>query len=85
MTSFLHVRLERALGSGAVQLDDAALHGEMFEGMKRVNQDFREVSRLFDPKQVIVHVHVHVHVHEHEHDTGPFQGRDIRIKNKYIA
>ncbi len=77
LTSFLHVHLERASGNGAVQLDDAALHGEVFEGMKRVNQDFREVSRLFDSKQVIVHVH--------EHDTGPFQGRDIRIKNKYIA
>ncbi|ARF87269.1 uncharacterized protein BCN122_II0526 [Burkholderia cenocepacia] len=45
--------------------------------MKRVNHDFREVSRRFDPTQVIVHVH--------DHDTGPFQGRDIRIKNKDIA
>ncbi|WP_233342578.1 phenylacetate--CoA ligase family protein [Burkholderia cepacia] len=77
LTSFLHLHLERALGSAPMPLDDAALHGELFEGMKRVNQDFREVSRLFDPKQVVVHLH--------EHDTGPFKGRDIRIKNRYIA
>jgi hypothetical protein len=25
--------------------------GELFEGLKRVNQDFREVSRLFDPTE----------------------------------
>lgn len=57
--------------------DDARLHAELFDGLKRVNQDFREVSRLFDPAQLVVHLH--------DHDTGPFRGRDIRIKNKYIA
>jgi phenylacetate-CoA ligase len=42
-----------------------------------VNQDFREVSKLFERSQV--------HVKVHPHGTGPFAGRDIRIKNRYIA
>lgn len=66
LTSFLHVHLERASTSAPIPLEDAVLHAEMFEGMKRVNHDFREVSRLFDPTQVIVHVH--------GHDTGRFRG-----------
>jgi phenylacetate-CoA ligase len=43
----------------------------------RVNQDFREVSKMFDSSQVEVFLY--------EYETGPFTGRDIRIKNKYIA
>ncbi|MDS0858948.1 hypothetical protein NUV25_14655 [Burkholderia pseudomultivorans] len=77
LTSFLHVHLERASGDARMPFDDARLHAELFDGLKRVNQDFREVSRLFDPAQLVVHLH--------DHDTGPFRGRDIRIKNKYIA
>lgn len=77
LTSFLHIHLERASSGAQMQLEGVQLHAELFEGLKRVNQDFREVSRLFDPGQVRVHVH--------DHDAGPFHGRDIRIKNKYIA
>jgi phenylacetate-CoA ligase len=77
LTSFLHIHLERATGAPPSLADEGRLHAELFEGLKRVNQDFREVSRLFDPAQVRVHLH--------DHDTGPFEGRDIRIKNKYIA
>ena len=49
----------------------------VFAGLVRVNQDFREVTRMFQPSQVKVTVH--------EFETGPFAGRDIRIKNNYIA
>jgi hypothetical protein len=49
----------------------------LFYGLVRVNQDFREVSRLFNRSRV--------HVKVHENGNGPFAGRDIRIKNKYIA
>jgi phenylacetate-CoA ligase len=77
LMSFLHIHLERASGQNPASVDEALLHAELFEGLKRVNQDFREISRLFDSAQVRVHLH--------EHDTGPFAGRDIRIKNRYIA
>jgi phenylacetate-CoA ligase len=77
LTSFLDIHLERVSGPNPAQMDETGLHAALFEGLKRVNQDFREISRLVDPAQVRVHLH--------RHDTGPFQGRDIRIKNKYIA
>ncbi|CAE6858100.1 hypothetical protein R75461_07831 [Paraburkholderia nemoris] len=77
LTSLLDIHLERALGLNPTPIDETGLHADIFDGLKRVNQDFREVSRLFDPAQVRIHLH--------DHDTGPFQGRDIRIKNKYIA
>jgi phenylacetate-CoA ligase len=43
----------------------------------RVNQDFREVTKMFDRSQVQVFLY--------EYEDGPFAGRDVRIKNKYIA
>jgi phenylacetate-CoA ligase len=49
----------------------------IFTGLIRVNQDFREVTKMFDRSQVQIFLH--------EYGTGPFAGRDIRIKNKYIA
>jgi phenylacetate-CoA ligase len=49
----------------------------IFNGLVRVNQDFREVTKMFDRDQVQVFLH--------EYETGPFAGRDIRIKNRYIA
>jgi phenylacetate-CoA ligase len=49
----------------------------IFNGLVRVNQDFREVTKMFDRDQVKVFLH--------KYETGPFAGRDIRIKNKYIA
>jgi len=55
----------------------AALRDLFFAGLCSANQDFREVSRLFDRSCL--------HVEIHAFETGPFQGRDIRIKNKYIA
>jgi phenylacetate-CoA ligase len=54
-----------------------ALRDVFFEGLCRVNQDFREVARLFDRSAVEVDVHVF--------GTGPFRDRDSRIKNRYIG
>ena len=48
----------------------------IFNGLIRVNQDFREVTKMFDRDQVQLFLY--------EYETGPFAGRDIRIKNKYI-
>jgi phenylacetate-CoA ligase len=49
----------------------------MFEGLCRVNQDFREVSKMFDPSCVEIRVY--------EFETGPFKERDIRVKNRYVV
>jgi phenylacetate-CoA ligase len=48
----------------------------VFEELKRVNQDFREVSKMFTAKNIIIELH--------SFGTGPFKDRDIRIKQKYI-
>ena len=48
-----------------------------FDGLCACNQDFREVTRMFDRDSVEVEIH--------EFETGPFAGRDIRVKNKYIG
>src|SRR6185503_21315594 len=53
------------------------LHQVIFEGLCRVNQDFREVTKMFDPSCVELEVY--------EFETGPFKERDIRVKNKYVA
>jgi phenylacetate-CoA ligase len=49
----------------------------MFEGLCRLNQDFREVTKMFDPSCVEIEIY--------EFETGPFKERDIRVKNKYVA
>jgi len=49
----------------------------VFSELCRVNQDFREVTKMFDKSCVQVELH--------DFETGVFAGRDIRIKNKYIA
>ena len=48
-----------------------------FEGLSAYNQDFREVTKMFDRTCVEIEVH--------RFETGPFAGRDMRIKNRYIA
>jgi len=48
-----------------------------FDGLCACNQDFREVTRMFDRDCIEIQVH--------EFETGPFAGRDIRVKNKYIS
>ena len=53
------------------------LHQTMFDGLCRVNQDFREVTKMFDRSCVELEIY--------EFESGPFKGRDIRVKNKYVA
>ena len=48
----------------------------MFSELQRVNQEFREVSKMFDAQKIAIDIH--------EYETGAFEGRDIRIKQKYI-
>jgi len=53
------------------------LHQLMFEGLCRVNQDFREVTKMFAPSCVELQIY--------EFETGPFKERDIRVKNRYVV
>ena len=55
----------------------AELRDIIFEGLCGCNQDFREVTRMFDRGCVEVELH--------PFGGGPFAGRDIRVKNKYIG
>ena len=73
----LKIRLETVRELPQPLPDAATLHRMMFEGLCRVNQDFREVTKMFDPSSVEIEVY--------GFEEGPFRGRDIRIKNKYVA
>ena len=72
----IHLELTKSRGDGRPSEIDK-LQETIFDGLVRVNQDFREVTKMFHRGQVQVFLH--------EHKKGPFAGRDIRIKNKYIA
>ena len=63
------------LASPLVLTDE--LHQTMFDGLCRVNQDFREVTKMFDRSCVELEIH--------EFETGPFAGRDIRVKHRYVV
>jgi phenylacetate-CoA ligase len=70
----LHLHLEQSEGSDE-SLGD--LHELFFTGLIRVNQDFREISKMITPH--------HVRVTLHQHGTGMFASRDIRVKNRYVT
>ncbi|HKE59570.1 MAG TPA: hypothetical protein VKB46_22825 [Pyrinomonadaceae bacterium] len=71
----LRIRLETVKDFNG-QLPEG-LHDLFFTGLCNCNQDFREVTRMFDRGCVEIEVHAF--------ETGPFAGRDIRVKNRYIA
>jgi phenylacetate-CoA ligase len=70
----LHLHLEQAEGSGE-ELGD--LHDVFYDGLVRVNQDFREITKMITPH--------HVRVTIYPYGKGPFEGRDIRVKSRYVA
>jgi phenylacetate-CoA ligase len=73
----LKIRLEMVKNPARPLVATEQLHETMFEGLCRVNQDFREVAKMFDRSCVELEIY--------EFETGPFKGRDIRVKNKYVA
>ena len=72
----VHLELTKNRDDGLLS-EGENLQAMIFSGLLRVNQDFREVTKMFDRSQVQVFLH--------EYEKGPFAGRDVRIKNKYIA
>lgn len=73
----LEIRLEKCKQVKGELPASADLHEIIFEELCRVNQDFREVTRMFDKSCVEITLH--------DFETGVFADRDIRIKNKYIG
>jgi phenylacetate-CoA ligase len=53
------------------------LHQTFFEGLCRVNQDFREVTKMFDRSCLEIEIY--------RFENGPFSERDIRVKNRYVG
>jgi phenylacetate-CoA ligase len=70
----LYVHLEQAEGS-TEELGD--LHDVFYNGLASVNQDFREITKMITPN--------HVRVTLYAYGKGPFEGRDIRVKSRYVA
>ena len=73
----LKIRLETVKDLRGPLAPTEELHQKFFEGLCRVNQDFREVAKMFDRSCVEIEIY--------EFEQGPFSERDIRIKNKYVA
>ena len=71
----LIIHLEQAPDQPS-QTDTARLESLFFNRLKDVNQDFREVSKMFSQEQIRVLAHPHA--------TGPFADQDIRLKRRYI-
>lgn len=71
----LIVRLERAPEKDGE--DPVALGPLVYERLREVNQDFREVSKLFGPDAVVVEAYAN--------GEGPFELRDRRVKERYVV
>ncbi len=55
----------------------ADLRAVFFDGLAGCNQDFREVTRMFNREAIEIHVH--------DSGMGPFAGADVRVKSRYIG
>jgi hypothetical protein len=77
LSKTLVINLERQAGAGAPEPAGADLNQLLYRRLQDVNQDFREVSKLFGPDKIEVCVH--------DHGCGPFAGQDIRLKRRYVA
>jgi phenylacetate-CoA ligase len=77
MNRRLSVRLETVKGPAGELPEASELRDIIFDGLCRFNQDFREVAKTFPRECVETEVY--------PFETGPFEGRDIRVKNKYVS
>ncbi|HEY6805259.1 MAG TPA: hypothetical protein VI306_16910 [Pyrinomonadaceae bacterium] len=71
----LRIHLETVKDFAGVLPD--GLRDLFFDGLCECNQDFREVTKMFERDCIEIEVHAF--------ETGPFAGRDIRVKNRYIG
>lgn len=73
----LRIHLETVKGFSGDLPAEHELLNIFFDGLCACNQDFREVTKMFDRGCVEIEIH--------QFESGPFAGRDIRVKNRYIA
>ena len=74
---YLKIILEKkSLASAEAAPTAEGLREVFFKELKRVNQDFREVSKMFDSGKLIIEIV--------DFNTGPFKGADLRVKQNYI-
>jgi phenylacetate-CoA ligase len=73
----LLIHLEKSQNQSCELPEGSELDQIVFDELCRVNQDFREVTKMFERSDVRVVLH--------EFETGVFSQRDIRVKNKYVA
>jgi phenylacetate-CoA ligase len=73
----LRIHLERSRNQRGDLPSISEIDQIVFDALCRVNQDFREVTKMFERSDVQVVLH--------EFETGMFSERDIRVKNKYVA
>jgi phenylacetate-CoA ligase len=77
MNHHLKIRLESVKSCDDSIAPTEELRNTFFDGLCRLNQDFREVTRMFDRSCLEIEIY--------QFETGPFSRRDIRIKNKYVS
>lgn len=73
----LRIHLEKSDTSEEVSFDQNHWREVFYNALCDVNQDFKEVSRLFGPSSL--------EIVWHHHKEGPFASRDIRVKHQYVA
>jgi phenylacetate-CoA ligase len=76
LNEVLSITLERCAGADA-SVPDTEARRRLYEGLARANQDFREVAKLFGDERL--------KVQQFAHGEGPFAGKDVRVKYRYIA
>jgi phenylacetate-CoA ligase len=76
LTEHLMIRLEKAPGVNG-ELQVPALHALFLQELAKCNQDFRHAFQLLPKEHLVIELH--------DFGTGPFAGREKRVKNKYIA
>lgn len=73
----LIITLEHCESGSAIPPQTRGFKDRLIDSLIQVNQDFREVSKLFDREQVIIE--------RCDFGTGCFESRDIRIKSQYLG
>jgi phenylacetate-CoA ligase len=73
----LKIHLEKVRDLQGELASPGALRDLFFDGLMACNQDFREVTRMFDRSSVEVELHAF--------GEGPFRDRDIRVKSRYVG
>lgn len=72
----IHLELQSNIPDNSV--DHASMESNFFAELRKINQDFREASRM-------ANIETQTSIQFHAPAQGPFANNDIRVKAKYIA